>query len=188
VLQDFRFSRVGGHAPIDVDARVIAATSGTSRKRWRTASSAKISAPPQRGRDPGASCGSGGRNPGADHVSRQIQRTVRTAQTLAPETLTRLSEHPWSGTSGSWRTSSGAWSCWPTASGTSRRRRRRVSPCAPCLHSPRRRSPSLRGSPGAAPVRERHALSEVRACAGIAPGVAHPQSQLQDLAQQDRRV
>src|SRR6266850_4414100 len=26
VLQDFRFSRVGGHAPIDVDARVIAAT------------------------------------------------------------------------------------------------------------------------------------------------------------------
>src|SRR5436305_14467861 len=26
VLQDFQFSRVGGHAPIDVDARVIAAT------------------------------------------------------------------------------------------------------------------------------------------------------------------
>src|SRR5262249_57859561 len=26
VLQDFQFSRVGGHGPIDVDARVIAAT------------------------------------------------------------------------------------------------------------------------------------------------------------------
>src|SRR5437867_13134725 len=26
VLQDFQFTRVGGHAPIDVDARVIAAT------------------------------------------------------------------------------------------------------------------------------------------------------------------
>jgi len=43
VLQDFRFSRVGGHMPIDVDARVIAATTASSKTPWRRASSARIS-------------------------------------------------------------------------------------------------------------------------------------------------
>ena len=100
VLQDFRFSRVGGHAPIDVDARVIAATNrrleeAMARGEFREdlyyrLNVVEIQVPP---------CGSGGKKSRrwSHGFSPSSTRQYGRHKTLAPETLTRLSEHPWSG-------------------------------------------------------------------------------------------
>jgi two-component system response regulator AtoC len=100
VLQDFRFSRVGGHGAIDVDARVIAATNrrleeAMTRGEFREdlyyrLNVVEIQVPPLRERREEI--------PALvawflDKFNTQYGRH----KTIAPETLTRLSEHPWSG-------------------------------------------------------------------------------------------
>jgi two-component system response regulator AtoC len=100
VLQDFRFSRVGGHAPIDVDARVIAATNrrleeAMARGEFREdlyyrLNVVEIQVPPLRER----------REEIPALVTwflAKFNSQYGRHKTLAPETLTRLSEHPWSG-------------------------------------------------------------------------------------------
>jgi len=100
VLQDFRFSRVGGHAPIDVDARVIAATNrrleeAMARGEFREdlyyrLNVVEIQVPPLRER----------REEIPALVTwflAKFNAQYGRHKTLAPETLTRLSEHPWSG-------------------------------------------------------------------------------------------
>ena len=100
VLQDFRFSRVGGHAPIDVDARVIAATNrrleeamahGEFREDlYYRLNVVEIQVPPLRER----------REEIPALVTwflAKFNSQYGRHKTLAPETLTRLSEHPWSG-------------------------------------------------------------------------------------------
>jgi len=100
VLQDFRFSRVGGHATIDVDARVIAATNrnleaAMARQEFREdlyyrLNVVELRVPPLRERR--------AEIPGLvawflDRFNSQYGRTKR----LAPETLSLLNEHPWPG-------------------------------------------------------------------------------------------
>jgi len=100
VLQDFRFSRVGGHAPIDVDARVIAATNrrleeAMARGEFREdlyyrLNVVEIQVPPLRER----------REEIPALVTwflAKFNAQYGRHKTLAPETLARLSEHPWSG-------------------------------------------------------------------------------------------
>jgi len=100
VLQDFRFTRVGGNGPIEVDARVIAATNrdleqAMARGEFREdlyyrLNVVEIHVPPLRER------------------RQEIPLLVATflarfnaqygrQKALAPETLARLMEHPWSG-------------------------------------------------------------------------------------------
>jgi two-component system, NtrC family, response regulator AtoC len=100
VLQDFRFNRVGGHAPIDVDARVIAATNrrleeAMTRGEFREdlyyrLNVVEIQVPPLRERRDEI--------PALvtwflDKFNAQYGRQKR----LSPLTLTLLTEHPWSG-------------------------------------------------------------------------------------------
>ena len=100
VLQDFRFSRVGGHAPIDVDARVIAATNrrleeamahGEFREDlYYRLNVVEIQVPPLRERReeiPGLAAWF------LDKFNTQYGRQKK----LAPDTLALLREHPWSG-------------------------------------------------------------------------------------------
>jgi two-component system response regulator AtoC len=100
VLQDFRFARVGGHGLIDVDARVIAATNrdlehAMTRGEFREdlyyrLNVVEIRIPPLRERREEipllAAC----------FLSRFNTQYGRTKH-LAPETMTRLMEHSWSG-------------------------------------------------------------------------------------------
>jgi two-component system response regulator AtoC len=100
VLQDFRFSRVGGHGTIDVDARVIAATNrhleeAMARGEFREdlyyrLNVVDIQVPPLRER--------------REEIPLLVawfldkfNAQYRRHKTIAPETLARLSEHPWSG-------------------------------------------------------------------------------------------
>ena len=100
VLQDFQFSRVGGHQLIEVDTRVVAATNrdleaAMARSEFREdlyyrLNVVEITVPPLRER--------------RDEIPALAARFLgkfnaqygRHKQ-LAPETLTRLMEHPWSG-------------------------------------------------------------------------------------------
>ena len=100
VLQDFRFSRVGGHALIEVDARVIAATNRDLEKAltrlefredlYYRLNVVELRIPPLRERREEI--------PGLvawflDRFNVQYGRQ----KVLSSETLTLLSEHPWSG-------------------------------------------------------------------------------------------
>jgi two-component system, NtrC family, response regulator AtoC len=100
VLQDFQFSRVGGHAPIDVDARVIAATNrrleeAMARGEFREdlyyrLNVVEIPVPPLRERReeiPALTAWF------LNKFNAQYGRQKR----LSPETLALLTEHPWSG-------------------------------------------------------------------------------------------
>jgi two-component system, NtrC family, response regulator AtoC len=100
VLQDFRFSRVGGFTPIDVDARVIAATNrrleeamakGEFREDlYYRLNVVEIRVPPLRER----------REEIPALVARflgKFNAQYGRHKQLAPETLTRLMEYPWSG-------------------------------------------------------------------------------------------
>src|SRR5438105_4282184 len=100
VLQDFRFSRVGGHTPIDVDARVIAATNrrleeamaeGAFREGlYYRLSVVEIQVPPLRER----------RQEIPALVAwflAKFNAQYGRQKTLSPETLARLTEYPWSG-------------------------------------------------------------------------------------------
>jgi transcriptional regulator with GAF, ATPase, and Fis domain len=100
VLQDFRFSRVGGHAPIDVDARVIAATNrdleeAMARREFREdlyyrLNVVEIRVPPLRER----------REEIPELASRFLARfnlQYGRQKQLMPETLARLTEYTWSG-------------------------------------------------------------------------------------------
>jgi two-component system response regulator AtoC len=100
VLQDFRFSRVGGHAMIDVDARVIAATNRDLEQAMRDGefrqdlyyrlNVVEIRVPPLRER--------------REEIPRlaswflaKFNAQYGRQKQLAPETLARLREYPWSG-------------------------------------------------------------------------------------------
>jgi two-component system response regulator AtoC len=100
VLQDFQFSRVGGHAPIAVDARVIAATNrrleeAMTRGEFREdlyyrLNVVEIQVPPLRERRDEI--------PALvawflDKFNAQYGRQKK----LSPETVARLTEHPWPG-------------------------------------------------------------------------------------------
>jgi transcriptional regulator with PAS, ATPase and Fis domain len=100
VLQDFRFTRVGGHTPVEVDARVIAATNrdlekALSRLEFREdlyyrLNVVELRIPPLRERReeiPGLVAWFLGR------FNAQYGRSKQ----LSPETLALLSEHPWWG-------------------------------------------------------------------------------------------
>jgi transcriptional regulator with GAF, ATPase, and Fis domain len=100
VLQDFRFSRVGGQAPIDVDARVIAATNrdleeAMARREFREdlyyrLNVVEIRVPPLRER----------REEIPELASRFLARfnlQYGRQKQLMPETLARLTEYTWSG-------------------------------------------------------------------------------------------
>src|SRR5438874_1993527 len=100
VLQDFRFSRVGGHGVINVDARVIAATNRDLEEAMRRGefredlyyrlNVVEIHVPPLRER----------REEIPLLVSAFLARfnaQYGRQKELAPETLARLMEHPWSG-------------------------------------------------------------------------------------------
>ena len=100
VLQDFRFSRVGGHTPIDVDARVIAATNrrleeamaqGAFREDlYYRLNVVEIQVPPLRER----------RQEIPALVAwflAKFNAQYGRQKTLSPETLARLTEYPWSG-------------------------------------------------------------------------------------------
>jgi two-component system, NtrC family, response regulator AtoC len=100
VLQDFRFSRVGGRTPIDIDARVIAATNrcledamaqGEFREDlYYRLNVVEIRVPPLRERREEIPALV------AWFLSKFNAQYGRRKQ-LAPETLTRLMEHPWRG-------------------------------------------------------------------------------------------
>jgi DNA-binding NtrC family response regulator len=100
VLQDFRFSRVGGHGPLDVDARVIAATNrnleetmtlGEFREDlYYRLNVVEIRVPPLRERRaeiPGLA---------ASFLAEFNARYGRNKR-LSPETIARLTEYRWSG-------------------------------------------------------------------------------------------
>jgi two-component system response regulator AtoC len=100
VLQDFRFSRVGGHAMIEVDARVVAATNrdletAMARMEFREdlyyrLNVVELRIPPLRERReeiPVLTTWF------LDRFNLQYGRQKR----LAPETLSLLDEHPWPG-------------------------------------------------------------------------------------------
>ncbi len=100
VLQDFRFSRVGGHELIDVDARVIAATNrdlehALTRGEFREdlyyrLNVVELRIPPLRERKEDIPLLVSG------FLSRFNQQYGRQKQ-LSPETLARLTEYSWSG-------------------------------------------------------------------------------------------
>ena len=100
VLQDFRFSRVGGHTPIDVDARVIAATNrrleeamaqGEFREDlYYRLNVVEIQVPPLRERReeiPGL----------VAWFLAKFNAQYGRQKTLSAETLARLTAYPWSG-------------------------------------------------------------------------------------------
>ena len=100
VLQDFRFSRVGGHALIQVDARVIAATNRDLEKAlaqlefredlYYRLNVVELRVPPlreRRGEIPGLAAWF------LDRFNLQYGRQ----KVLSSETLALLQEHPWSG-------------------------------------------------------------------------------------------
>ena len=100
VLQDFRFSRVGGHAVLEVDARVIAATNrdleaAMARLEFREdlyyrLNVVEIRIPPLRERReeiPGLAAWF------LDRFNVQYGRQKR----LSPDTVALLNEHPWPG-------------------------------------------------------------------------------------------
>src|SRR5213594_2181249 len=100
VLQDFRFSRVGGHTPIDVDARVIAATNrrleeamaqGAFREDlYYRLNVVEIQVPPLRERRQEIPAL-------AAWFLSKFNAQYGRQKTLSPETLVLLTEHPWSG-------------------------------------------------------------------------------------------
>src|SRR5437667_521828 len=100
VLQDFRFSRVGGHGLIDVDARVVAATNrdlehAMARSEFREdlyyrLNVVEIRIPPLRERREEISLLA------SAFLSRFNEQYGRAMQ-LSSETMARLSEHSWSG-------------------------------------------------------------------------------------------
>ena len=100
VLQDFRFSRVGGHGVINVDARVIAATNRDLEEAMRRGefredlyyrlNVVEIRVPPLRERReeiPGL----------ASWFLAKFNAQYGRQKKLPPETLARLREYPWSG-------------------------------------------------------------------------------------------
>jgi two-component system, NtrC family, response regulator AtoC len=100
VLQDFRFSRVGGHEPLEVDSRVIAATNRNLEEAMASGefrddlyyriNVVEIRVPPLRER----------REEIPELASRFLARfnaQYGRQKQLTPQTLTRLMEHPWSG-------------------------------------------------------------------------------------------
>jgi two-component system, NtrC family, response regulator AtoC len=100
VLQDFRFSRVGGHAMIEVDARVVAATNrdletAMARLQFREdlyyrLNVVELRIPPLRERREEIPVLTAWF---LDRFNLQYGRQKR----LAPETLSLLDEHPWPG-------------------------------------------------------------------------------------------
>ncbi len=100
VLQDFRFSRVGGHGLIDVDARVIAATNRDLERAMRSGefredlyyrlNVVEIRVPPLRER--------------REEIPRlaswfltKFNAQYGRQKQLSPESLARLTQYPWSG-------------------------------------------------------------------------------------------
>jgi two-component system response regulator AtoC len=100
VLQDFRFSRVGGHGMIDVDARVIAATNRDLEEAMRRGefredlyyrlNVVEIRVPPLRERREEIP------KLASWFLTRFNAQYGRQKQ-LSPETLARLLDYPWSG-------------------------------------------------------------------------------------------
>ncbi len=100
VLQDFRFSRVGGHGVIDVDARVIAATNrdleaAMTRGLFREdlyyrLNVVEIRVPPLRERRDEIPAL-------AVHFLAKFNAQYGRKKQLSPETIARLQEYPWSG-------------------------------------------------------------------------------------------
>jgi len=100
VLQDFQFSRVGGHAPIDVDARVIAATNRSleeamARGEFREdlyyrLNVVEIQVPPLRERREEIPAL-------VTYFLHKFNAQYGRQKSLSPETLARLTEQPWSG-------------------------------------------------------------------------------------------
>jgi two-component system response regulator AtoC len=100
VLQDFRFSRVGGHGVIDVDARVIAATNrdleaAMTRGLFREdlyyrLNVVEIRVPPLRERRDEIPVL-------AAHFLAKFNAQYGRKKQLSPETVARLQEYPWSG-------------------------------------------------------------------------------------------
>src|SRR6266852_1578545 len=100
VLQDFRFSRVGGHGSIDVDAHVIAATNrdledAMKRGEFREdlyyrLNVVEIRVPPLRERREEIPML-------ATWFLAKFNAQYRRQKQLQPETLARLREYPWSG-------------------------------------------------------------------------------------------
>ena len=100
VLQDFRFTRVGGCGSIDVDSRVIAATNrnleeAMARREFREdlyyrVNVVEIRVPPLRERReeiPGL----------ASWFLEKFNAQYGRQKQLSPETMTHLQQHPWSG-------------------------------------------------------------------------------------------
>jgi two-component system, NtrC family, response regulator AtoC len=100
VLQDFRFSRVGGHMTIDVDARVIAATNrrleeAMTRGEFREdlyyrLNVVEIQVPPLRDRREEIPTL-------VTYFLAKFNAQYGRQKTLSPETMARLTEHAWSG-------------------------------------------------------------------------------------------
>jgi two-component system, NtrC family, response regulator AtoC len=100
VLQDFRFSRVGGHGVIDVDARVIAATNrdleaAMTRGLFREdlyyrLNVVEIRVPPLRERRDEIPVL-------AAYFLAKFNTQYGRKKQLSPETVARLQEYPWSG-------------------------------------------------------------------------------------------
>jgi len=100
VLQDFRFSRVGGHAPIHVDARVIAATNRNLEDAIRRGefredlyyrlNVVEIRVPPLRERREEIPLL-------ANWFLAKFNAQYGRQKQLPPETLSRLREYPWAG-------------------------------------------------------------------------------------------
>ncbi|MGH7344697.1 MAG: sigma-54 interaction domain-containing protein [Candidatus Rokuibacteriota bacterium] len=100
VLQDFRFSRVGGHGVIAVDAQVIAATNRDLEEAMRRGefredlyyrlNVVEIRVPPLRERRDEIPML-------AAYFLAKFNAQYGRRQELAPETLARLREYPWSG-------------------------------------------------------------------------------------------
>src|SRR5262249_27203876 len=100
VVQDLRFSRVGGHGTIDVDVRIIAATNrdlehALARGDFREdlyyrLNVVEISIPPLRDRKEEILML-------ADRFLDRFNRQYRRTKKLSAETQARLLEHPWRG-------------------------------------------------------------------------------------------
>jgi two-component system response regulator AtoC len=100
VLQDFQFSRIGGHGIIDVDARVIAATNrdledAVTRGEFREdlyyrLNVVEIQVPPLRERREEIEML-------ATWFLAKFNAQYHRQKQLLPETLARLREHPWPG-------------------------------------------------------------------------------------------
>ena len=146
VLQDFCFSRVGGHGLINVDARVIAATNrdlehALARGEFREdlyyrLNVVELRVPPLRERNEDIPLLV------SAFLSRFNEQYGRRKE-LSPETLTRPPNTGGRGMSASWRTSFDAWCYSLTVS-----RRSRPWPQAVETRTPRARGP-LPSSPGA---------------------------------------